>query len=196
MGVSYHNRARFHQGLAADPPEEMAGAQTPQQASLHNYLWQSHCNGLFELPIAACARIRYARIHCRSHELLPIPSWAVLFGPGAPVLFRARARSGPGAQAAARNLCPNPGFERLNPAGDNFPIGWGGPFNAFIDKDAHGGSIAIRLSCKADERASLNSQTMAVRRGVLTFFYKAVRSGSGGDNLRMCVIGLNQQGSR
>src|SRR5208283_4583656 len=102
--------------------------------------------------------------------------------------------SGPNAQAAPRNLCPNPGFERLNPAGDNFPIGWGGPFNAFIDKDAHGGSIAIRLSCKADAKASLNSQTMAVRRGILTFFYKAVRSGAGGDNLRMCVIGLNQQG--
>ncbi|MEI7937421.1 MAG: discoidin domain-containing protein [Verrucomicrobiota bacterium] len=102
--------------------------------------------------------------------------------------------SSPGAQAAARNLCPNPGFERLNPAGDNFPIGWGGPFNAFIDKDAHTGSIAIRMSCQASEHASLNSQTMAVRRGVLTFFYKAVRSGSGGDNLRVCVIGLNQQG--
>ena len=102
--------------------------------------------------------------------------------------------AGGGTQASPRNLCPNPGFERLNPAGDNFPVGWGGPFNAFIDKDAHGGSIAIRLSCKADERASLNSQTMAVRRGTLTFFYKAVRSGSGGDNLRVCVIGLNQQG--
>ncbi|MCX6917336.1 MAG: hypothetical protein NT167_30580, partial [Verrucomicrobia bacterium] len=95
--------------------------------------------------------------------------------------------SGPGAPAAAQNLCPNPGFERLNPAGDNFPIGWAGPFNTFIDKDAHTGSIAIRMSCKASEHASLNSQTMAVRRGVLTFFYKAVRSGSGGDNLRVCV---------
>jgi hypothetical protein len=102
--------------------------------------------------------------------------------------------SGPGAQAAARNLCPNPGFERLNPAGDNFPIGWGGPFNTFIDKDAHTGIIAIRMSSKASEHASLNSQAMAVRRGVLTFFYKAVRSGSDGDNLRVCVIGLNQSG--
>src|ERR1019366_2250915 len=124
----------------------------------------------------------------------------VLFGSLAgliPALLCGTARAqdaGTGAQAAARNLCPNPGFERLNPAGDNFPIGWGGPFNAFIDKDAHGGSIAIRMSCKASEHASLNSQTMAVRRGVLTFFYKAVRSGAGGDNLRMCVIGLNQQG--
>ena len=50
------------------------------------------------------------------------------------------------------------------------------------------------MSCQASEHASLNSQTIAMRRGVLTFFYKAVRSGSGGDNLRVCVIGLNQQG--
>ena len=102
--------------------------------------------------------------------------------------------SSQGTQAAARNLCPNPGFERLNPAGDNFPIGWGGAFNALIDKDAHTGSIAIRLSCKAGDRAGLNSQTLPVRRGALTFFYKAVRSGAGGDNLRMCVIGVNQGG--
>ena len=102
--------------------------------------------------------------------------------------------AGAGTQAAARNLCPNPGFERLNPAGDNFPVGWGGAFNAVIDKDAHSGSIAIRLSCKASERASLNSQTLAGPARVLTFFYKAVRSGAGGDNLRMCVIGFNQGG--
>ena len=27
-------------------------------------------------------------------------------------------------QAAPGNLCPNPGFELLNPAGDNFPLQW------------------------------------------------------------------------
>ena len=49
----YFNQSRVHQGLAGDTPEEMAGAHAPQQARLHNYVWQSHCNGLFELPIAA-----------------------------------------------------------------------------------------------------------------------------------------------
>lgn len=50
---SYYNQSRVHQGLAGDTPEEMAGAHAPQQASLYNYTWQSHCNGLFQLPIAA-----------------------------------------------------------------------------------------------------------------------------------------------
>jgi hypothetical protein len=30
-----------------------AGGPTPQPAGLENYRWQSHCHGLFELPIAA-----------------------------------------------------------------------------------------------------------------------------------------------
>jgi hypothetical protein len=37
----------------ANTPEEIAGAQAPQPASPHDYTWQSYCNGLFELPIAA-----------------------------------------------------------------------------------------------------------------------------------------------
>jgi len=34
-------------------PAEKAGAPTPQAANLENYHWQSHCRGLFELPVAA-----------------------------------------------------------------------------------------------------------------------------------------------
>jgi hypothetical protein len=49
----YYNRSRTHQGLAGDTPEEKAGAQRPELADLHNYTWQSHCEGLFQLPIAA-----------------------------------------------------------------------------------------------------------------------------------------------
>ena len=49
----YYNQSRVHQGLVGNTPEGIAGAQAPQQASLHDYAWQSHCNGLFELPIAA-----------------------------------------------------------------------------------------------------------------------------------------------
>ena len=48
-----HNRSRTHQGVAGDTPEEKANAQTPEPANLHNYTWQSHCDGLFQLPIAA-----------------------------------------------------------------------------------------------------------------------------------------------
>jgi transposase InsO family protein len=50
----YYNGYRVHQGLDGSAPAEMADAPTPAQpASFHNYNWQSHCNGLFELPIAA-----------------------------------------------------------------------------------------------------------------------------------------------
>jgi transposase InsO family protein len=50
---NYYNAARVHQGLSGDTPDEKAGAPTPQAASLENYRWQSHCRGLFELPVAA-----------------------------------------------------------------------------------------------------------------------------------------------
>jgi hypothetical protein len=50
---SYYNTARMHQGLAGNTPEEKAGGPTPQVASLLHYRWQTHCNGLVQLPIAA-----------------------------------------------------------------------------------------------------------------------------------------------
>jgi transposase InsO family protein len=49
----FYNAARVHQGLSGDTPGEKAGGPTPQPPSLENYRWQSHCHGLFELPIAA-----------------------------------------------------------------------------------------------------------------------------------------------
>jgi transposase InsO family protein len=49
----FYNATRVHQGLSGDTPEEKAGGPTPQLARLENYCWQSHCHGLFELPIAA-----------------------------------------------------------------------------------------------------------------------------------------------
>jgi transposase InsO family protein len=51
---NYDNNYRVHQGLDGDAPGEVAAVQLPpQSASLLNYRWQSYCNGLFELPIAA-----------------------------------------------------------------------------------------------------------------------------------------------
>ena len=49
----YYNEARVHQGLFGETPGEKAGGPKPQAAGLENYRWQSHCHGLFELPIAA-----------------------------------------------------------------------------------------------------------------------------------------------
>ena len=49
----YYNRARVHQSLGGRTPDPPA-ANTPRQAaSLNNYRWESHCRGLFQLPIAA-----------------------------------------------------------------------------------------------------------------------------------------------
>jgi putative transposase len=49
----YYNRARVHQSLGRRTPDPPA-VHTPQQAaSLNNYQWESHCRGLFQLPIAA-----------------------------------------------------------------------------------------------------------------------------------------------
>ncbi len=49
----YYNATRVHQGLAGDTPDEQAGAASPSIANLANYRWQSHCQGLVQLPIAA-----------------------------------------------------------------------------------------------------------------------------------------------
>lgn len=49
----YFNQARVHQGLAGITPNQAAGQPPSPQASLHHHHWKSHCNGLFELPIAA-----------------------------------------------------------------------------------------------------------------------------------------------
>jgi hypothetical protein len=40
-------------GYPAPRLGEKAGGPTPQPAGLENFGWQSHCQGLFELPIAA-----------------------------------------------------------------------------------------------------------------------------------------------
>jgi len=56
---NYYNAARVHQGLSGDTPREKAEDPTPQLAGLENYRWQSHCHGLFELPIAAGMPIRH-----------------------------------------------------------------------------------------------------------------------------------------
>jgi len=50
---NFYNAARVHQGLSGDTPGEKAGGPKLQPASPENYRWQSHCHGLFELPIAA-----------------------------------------------------------------------------------------------------------------------------------------------
>ena len=49
----YYNQRREHQSLDGATPEEKGGRPIPLPVNLKNYSWQSHCNGLFQLPIAA-----------------------------------------------------------------------------------------------------------------------------------------------
>jgi putative transposase len=46
-----YNTNRVHQGLLGDTPEEEAGAPSAPIANLANQRWQSHCQGLVQLPI-------------------------------------------------------------------------------------------------------------------------------------------------
>ena len=50
---TYYNALRVHQGLEGDTPEEKASSPGRKPIPLESYTWQSHCHGLFELPIAA-----------------------------------------------------------------------------------------------------------------------------------------------
>jgi len=49
----YYNGHRAHRALAGVTPAQRAGALCPAPAALDHYWWQQHCQGLFELPIAA-----------------------------------------------------------------------------------------------------------------------------------------------
>ena len=49
----YYNQFRVHQSLQGETPTGKAGGPTAEPGCLEHYSWQSHCHGLFELPIAA-----------------------------------------------------------------------------------------------------------------------------------------------
>jgi putative transposase len=50
---SYYNQRRVHQSLNGATPEEKGGRPNSLPIDFKNYGWQGHCNGLFELPVAA-----------------------------------------------------------------------------------------------------------------------------------------------
>ena len=49
----YYNEHRVHTSLQGVTPMNKSGEVSTPMASLRNYQWQSHCRGLFELPMAA-----------------------------------------------------------------------------------------------------------------------------------------------
>jgi hypothetical protein len=118
-----------------------------------------------------------------------------------PALLAALFLVGPVLGQGSTNACKNSGFELLNPAGDNFPINWtavrepADQATVVIDKNAHGGSIAIRMSAVPGGVAGINSDPLTARRGTVSFWYKVLRSDSGGENLRVFAIAIGGAGA-
>jgi len=49
----YDNGYRIHQSLDHKTPEEAAGKDPPPPADPKHFGWRSHCQGLFQTPMAA-----------------------------------------------------------------------------------------------------------------------------------------------
>ena len=49
----YFNEYRSHMGLEGGIPNQISENKSPNVIDINNYRWQSHCRGLFQLPIAA-----------------------------------------------------------------------------------------------------------------------------------------------
>ena len=50
---SYFNHSRTHASLDGKTPAEMSGSVVTRPATLRSFIWESHCGGLYELPVAA-----------------------------------------------------------------------------------------------------------------------------------------------
>ena len=51
--AEYYNASRVHYALGGVTPQTKAGDGDRKVANLNNYRWQSHCRGLYQLPVAA-----------------------------------------------------------------------------------------------------------------------------------------------
>ena len=51
--LQYYNHSRAHRSLDGNAPAEVSCEHQPPAAKLRNYSWSSHCNRLFQTPIAA-----------------------------------------------------------------------------------------------------------------------------------------------
>jgi len=49
----YYNHHRTHSSLGGDTPAEVAGWAGKLQTTLNKFRWQTHCQGLYQLPTAA-----------------------------------------------------------------------------------------------------------------------------------------------
>jgi len=50
---TYYNEMRCHYGIDGIPPMHKSDKKPSNVISINNYRWKKHCQGLFQLPIAA-----------------------------------------------------------------------------------------------------------------------------------------------
>ncbi len=50
---AYYNGVRVHRSLNGTTPAHRAGNASSAKTNLAHYVWERHCNGLFEIPVAA-----------------------------------------------------------------------------------------------------------------------------------------------
>jgi len=49
----YYNGSRVHSSLGGQTPNEVSENYAKRRADVHSYRWDSHCGGLYQLPVAA-----------------------------------------------------------------------------------------------------------------------------------------------
>ena len=50
---AYYNHHLTHRSHGGDTPAEVAGVVTKMPIKLHKFHWQTHCRGIYQLPVAA-----------------------------------------------------------------------------------------------------------------------------------------------
>ena len=51
---NYYNACRVHRSLGGTAPDHRSGLSSRTPAALHNYAWQQHCSGMFQIPVRDC----------------------------------------------------------------------------------------------------------------------------------------------
>jgi putative transposase len=49
----YYDYQRAHTALDGNTPSEISGETTSHRANISEFQWESHCHGLYQLPVAA-----------------------------------------------------------------------------------------------------------------------------------------------
>jgi hypothetical protein len=49
----YYNEERVHAALGGDTPAKASGELATKRADRRRFRWETHCRGLYELPMAA-----------------------------------------------------------------------------------------------------------------------------------------------